>query len=133
MRKILASLILAGAVLTVPASAADQKTPQAKLDKLLSGRVAGKPTSCINLTTATSSEIIDGKAIVYRVGSTLYVNEPRSGADTLDSDDLLVTKTFGSNLCSIDTVNLYDRTTRIPHGFVILGDFVPYKRVAQAK
>jgi hypothetical protein len=133
MHKILASLILAAAVSAVPASAADQKTPQEKLDRLLTGRVAGKPTSCISLATATSSEVIDGKAIVYRVGGTLYVNEPRSGADTLNSDDVLVTETYGSNLCSIDTVKLFDRTTRIPHGFVILGDFVPYKRVAQSK
>lgn len=133
MRKILASLILAATAFAVPASAADQKTPQEKLDRLLTGRVAGKPTNCINLASATSSEIIDGKAIVYRVGSTLYVNEPRSGADTLDSDDILVTKTYGSQLCSIDSIKLIDRASRFEHGFVILGDFVPYTRVKQAK
>jgi hypothetical protein len=133
MRKILASLILAATAFAAPASAADQKTPQEKLDRLLTGRVAGKPTNCINLVSATSSEIIDGKAIVYRVGSTLYVNEPRSGADTLDSDDILVTKTYGGQLCNIDSVKLVDRASRFEHGFVILGDFVPYTRVKQAK
>jgi predicted membrane channel-forming protein YqfA (hemolysin III family) len=133
MRKILASLILAAAAFAVPASAADQKTPQEKLDRLLTGLVAGKPTSCINLASATSSQVVDGRAIVYRVGGTLYVNEPRSGADTLNSDDVLVTNTFGNQLCSIDTVKLIDRSTRFQHGFVILGDFVPYTRVKQAK
>ncbi|MET0309643.1 MAG: hypothetical protein ABW023_13130 [Sphingomonas sp.] len=133
MRKILASLILASAALAVPASAADQKTPQQQLDKLLEGRVAGKPTNCISLTSASSSQVVDGKAIVYRVGGTLYVNEPRSGADSLDSDDILVTKTYGSNLCSIDTINLVDRTSRFPRGFVILGDFVPYTKPKQPK
>lgn len=48
-----------------------------QLEKILAGRVAGKPTSCINLRNTTSSQIIEGRAIVYRVGSTLYVNEPR--------------------------------------------------------
>jgi hypothetical protein len=40
-----------------------------------------------------------------------------------------VTKTFGSQLCSIDTVNLIDRASRFPHGFVSLGQFVPYTKV----
>ena len=133
MRKILTSLILAAAAFAAPASAADQKTPQEQLDRLLSGRVAGKPTSCINLASATSSQVIDGKAIVYRVGGTLYVNEPRSGAESLDSNDVLVTNTFGGNLCSIDSIKLIDRSSSFPRGFVILGDFVPYKRVKQAK
>jgi len=133
MRKILASLILASVAFAAPASAADQKTPDQKLERLLVGRVAGKPTNCINLTSASSSQVIDGKAIVYRVGGTLYVNEPRSGADTLDSDDILVTKTYGSNLCSIDTVKLIDRTSQFPRGFVILGDFVPYTKPKQTK
>ena len=133
MRKILASLVLTATAFAVPASASDQKTPQEKLDSLLTGRVAGKPTSCISLASATSSQIIDGKAIVYRVGGTLYVNEPRSGADSLDSDDILVTKTYGSQLCSIDSVKLVDRTSRFQRGFVILGNFVPYTRVKQAK
>jgi hypothetical protein len=133
MRIVLASLILAAGALAAPAHAADQKTPQQQLDKLLEGRVAGKPTSCISLMSASSSQVIDGKAIVYRVGGTLYVNEPRSGADSLDSDDVLVTKTYGSNLCSIDTINLIDRTSRFPRGFVILGEFVPYTRVKAAK
>jgi len=132
MRRILASLALAATAFAVPAAAADQKTPQEKLDRLLAGRVAGKPTSCISLASATSSEVIDGKAIVYRVGGTLYVNEPRSGAESLDSDDVLVTKTYGSQLCRIDSVKLIDRSTQFQRGFVILGDFVPYTRVKQA-
>jgi len=133
MRNILASLILASVAFSAPASAADQKTPDQKLERLLEGRVAGKPTNCINLTSASSSQVIDRKAIVYRVGGTLYVNEPRSGAETLDSDDILVTKTYGSNLCSIDTVKLVDRSSQFPRGFVILGDFVPYTKVKQPK
>jgi hypothetical protein len=103
-------------------------SPEARLDKLLDGRVAGKPVSCINLRDIQSSEIIDGTAIVYRIGKRLYVNHPRGGAYQLDRDDILVTKTIGSQLCRIDTVRLIDRTSHFPSGFVSLGDFVPYTR-----
>ena len=72
---------------------------------------------------------IDGTAIVYRVGSTLWVNRPKGGAESLDDDDILVTKTIGSQLCSIDTVQLRDRTSHMYAGFVSLGEFVPYRRV----
>ena len=74
------------------------------------------------------SQVIDGTAIVYRVGGRLYVNRPEIGADSLDNDDILVTRTTTDQLCRIDTVRLIDRTSRIPRGFVGLGDFVPYTK-----
>jgi hypothetical protein len=127
MRKIL-FLLTAAAMAAVPSVATARDTPDQELANMLKGRVAGKPVNCIDPTWQASSTIIDGKAIVYRSGSTLYVNTPRSGADRLDDDDILVTKIWGSRLCSIDTVQLVDRTSRFPHGFVILDEFVPYTK-----
>ena len=77
---------------------------------------------------AGSSQVIDGTAIVYQLGNTLYVNRPRGGADQLDDNSILVTNTFGSQLCSIDTVRLIDRNSYFPRGFVSLGEFVPYTK-----
>ena len=122
-------MLLAAVNLANPAIAARRDAPDVQLQKMLVGRVAGKPVNCISLSGSNSSEIIDGKAIVYRVGSRLYVNEPRSGAQSLHRDDLLVTHTFGSQLCSIDTVRLIDRGSRFPRGFVSLGQFVPYSKI----
>lgn len=132
MPKLIPSLILGAALVVAPASAIARDTPAQQLAKLLDGRVAGAPIDCINLSTARSSHVIDGKAIVYEVGSRLYVNEPRSGASSLRDDDLLVTKTFGSQLCRMDSVNLVDRSARFPRGFVVLGKFVPYTKVKTA-
>ena len=96
---------------------------------MLEGRVAGEPQDCISLSTARSSQIIDKTAIVYKVGSTYWVNRPKGGAESLDDDDILVTRTTSSQLCSIDAVELRDRTSHMYAGFVSLGKFVPYKRV----
>ncbi len=122
-------MFLAAVVLATPAVAAHRDTPDVQLQKALEGRVAGKPVNCISLSSTNSSRIIDGKAIIYRVGGRLYVNEPRSGAASLRDDDILVTRTFGSRLCSIDMVRLVDRGSRFPRGFVSLGQFVPYNKV----
>lgn len=129
MRK---ALFLAGALIaavTVPASAAPPTEGEAKLAKLLEGRVAGEPTDCLLLRDVLSSRIIDETAIVYETrGGTLYVNRPDSGRESLDQWDTLVTDTQGSRLCDVDVVRLYDTSTRMTTGLVFLGDFVPYEK-----
>lgn len=129
MHHLIPALLAAVALAAAPAANAREKLePEAKLAKLLEGRVAGEPQNCLPLTSITSSQVIDKTAIVYRVGSTLWVNRPRGGADSLDDDDILVTKTSGSQLCSIDAVQLRDRSSHMYSGFVSLGEFVPYRR-----
>jgi len=129
MRHLIPALLAAAAIAASPAATAREKLePEAKLAKLLEGRVAGKPQDCIPLSTTRSSQIIDKTAIVYRIGSTLWVNRPKGGAESLDDDDILVTKTIGSQLCSIDVVELHDRSSHFYSGFVSLGEFVPYRR-----
>lgn len=112
-------------------SAKPKLTPEQRLEKLLDGRVAGKPTTCISQSDTRDLEILDGVALVYRSGSTLYVNKPRNPED-LDSDDILVIRPSGSQLCRLDMVHTVDRMGHFTTGFINLGDFVPYRRVQQA-
>jgi len=130
MRKIALALAASAALLTGPVLEAKPRlTPQERLDKLLDGRVAGEPRSCISTTDTRDMQVLDKTAIVYRSGSTLYVNVPRNAED-LDSDDIMVTKVYGSQFCRLDIVQTVDRTGHFPTGFISLGQFVPYKRVA---
>lgn len=129
MRK--TALVLAGAaaLLTGPAlQARERLTPEEQLAKLLEGREAGRPVSCISLNNTRESRIIDKTAIVYDSGNTIYVNRPRY-PQSLDSDDIMVTEIHGSQLCRLDTVKLHDRSGFWFSGFVGLEDFVPYRRV----
>lgn len=133
MRGIIKPLLLGAALFSVPALAATRDTPEVKLQKLIGDRVPGKPVDCIDLHGSQSSQIIDGKAIVYRSGAKLYVNTPKSGAESLNDDDILVTKTFSSQLCRMDSVHMVDRSSGFPRGFVLLDQFVPYTKVKAAK
>lgn len=120
---------LAAALIFAVAGAASAKpsTPDAELADALKGRVAGAPVDCIDLGRSSGTQIIEGTAIIYRVGSTLYVNWPQ-GADRLDRWDVLVSKPFGSQLCSPEPVYLHDRYSGVQSGFVSLGQFIPYKK-----
>lgn len=135
MRKIafaLAAPIALGAtLLSGPAlqARAPKLTGEEKLAKLLEGRVAGEPVSCISLFDSRDTKVIDRTAIVYDAGRTIYVNRPRD-ARSLDSDDIMVTKPTGSQLCRMDIVQMRDRTSFFYSGFVGLEDFVPYRKVA---
>ena len=131
-----AILIALAAAVAAPVGAATpapQRDGEAALQKLLAGRVAGKPESCISLFRLGSSQVIDGTAIVYGSGSRIYVNRPDNGASSLRSDDVMVTRTSASQLCNIDTVTMVDRSSHMLSGVVMLGDFVPYDRVRTPK
>lgn len=130
-----AAAVLAAPLSIAPLQAASRNAADAARDKgtaelqeLTAGRVAGKPTRCISQTSVTSSYVIPGQAIVYRIGSRTYLNRPQSGADTLRRDDVLLTRNIGTNLCRTDSVRLIDRNSRFVRGFVVLGDFVPYTK-----
>lgn len=127
-------IIVAGMLLTVAgaAPAARAVDPEAKIAKVLEGRIAGDPVDCINLRDIRSSQIIDGTAILYDTGRRLYLNRPESGASWLDHYDILVTDTHSPQLCSIDIVRLVDQTSGFQSGSVALGKFVPYSRTPKA-
>ena len=127
------AIALAATALVAGGAAVEAKprlTPEQRLEKLLEGREAGKPTSCISQADTRDLEVLDGVALVYRSGSTLYVNRPKNPKD-IDSDDILVIRPSGSQLCRLDLVQTVDRMSHMPTGFINLGEFVPYRRVAK--
>ena len=129
MRKLALVLAAGTALLVGPAlQARERLTPQQELDKMLQGRVAGKPQSCISNFGNLQMRILDDTALVYGSGRTIWVNVPRN-PDALDDDDILVTRQTGSQLCRMDIVNMVDRTGGFYRGFVSLSDFVPYRKV----
>jgi hypothetical protein len=129
MRAMLQGLTAVLVLATAPvAFAAERLPPEAELAKMLEGRTAGAPVDCITQRLIASSRIIDKTAIVYRLpGGVLYVNRP-NGADALDRDAILVSKTIGDRLCRMDTVTLLDSGSHFMRGSVNLGAFIPYAK-----
>ena len=98
-------------------------------DRALSGRIAGKPTTCIDQTRIDSTQTFDAGAILYRMrGGPDYLNTLPGCAGTLRSDSLLVTRTPSTQLCRGDIVEIRDAYSTISRGSCGLGDFVPYQK-----
>ena len=127
--------LAASCALAMPAAAQDRDDTSAEmtrgemeLAKLLEGRVAGEPQSCINDFRRPGMITIDGTALVFRQGSTLWVNRTENPDRIDDSDRLVVRKFNATRTCRLDQVTTEDRFTGIYTGNLFLSDFVPYRR-----
>lgn len=132
IRKSLAAVATCAALFVSPALSA-QDTPEPtegeiELAEMLEGRVAGEAQSCIRLRPNTQVKMIDRTALVYEVGSTLYVNIPRN-ARSVDEDDTLVRRTISpTRLCNVEIITTIDRFNGFYTGNISLGDFIPYHK-----
>ncbi|HWK35141.1 DUF6491 family protein [Sphingomonas sp.] len=107
---------------------ASQAREEARLAKDLTGFEAGKPTNCADLRNA-SVTVYGGDTLLYRdSGRRYWLNKPSGGCFGLKRDDIIVTKSYGSQLCRGDIVRTVDRTGGFPTGACSFGDFVPYTK-----
>ena len=105
---------------------ADMTKGEKKLAKMLEGRVAGDPETCIRDRPERGFTVIDDTAIVYKIGRTIWVNYTRN-PQTLDDRDTLVFRRFGSQICRQDIVTTIDPISGMYTGNVFLTDFIPYR------
>lgn len=129
IRKLLSVIAATAAIAAIPAEAGPRRSGEQQLQDELRGRVAGEPVSCVNLRQVRRSTVINGTAILFDTGSTIYVNRPRNGTRSLNKFDAQVVRPFGSRLCTIDTIQMFDTLSGSFSGLVFLGEFVPYRRV----
>ncbi|HEY1125380.1 MAG TPA: hypothetical protein VGE65_07080 [Sphingobium sp.] len=125
------ALAIAALTAAISASAATNEPNakgEARLAKMIAGRTAGQPVSCIpSQLDSQHLQVIEGTALVYDAGSTIYVARP-DDPNSLSSNDILVINRFGSQLCKQDVIRTVDRYSGFMTGVVFLGDFVPYKK-----
>ena len=115
--------------------ATDTTTPQgqghqAALERELTERVAGEPQSCISWRPTQSLQATDGGQLVYRDGSTIWVNRPLVDCRGLEPTDALVVEMRGgSRYCRGDRVRAIESGGVVAGPRCVLGDFTPYRRV----
>ena len=126
-----AMMILAGAALAIGSASAVAETRaekgEAELAKMLEGRVAGEPVSCIPMNRSDDLRVIEHVGVVYDDGKTIYVSRAEN-PNSLDWTDIPVVERFGSQLCKHDVRKTIDRGNGNVSGIVFLGDFVPYTK-----
>jgi len=126
------TMLLAGAALAfsgATAATAETRTEkgEAKLAKILEGRIAGEPVQCISALRSNRIRVIEHVGLVYDAGDTIYVARAEN-PDSLGYWDVPVIERFGSQLCSNDIMRTVDRSGGYITGPLFLNDFVPYRR-----
>jgi hypothetical protein len=128
--KILTTL-LAGAALALTGTAASAETlaekGEAKLARMIEGRTAGQPVSCITTPRSNKLQVIEHVGVVYDAGDTVYVSRP-SDPKQLGRSDVVIIDRLGSQLCKTDVNRTIDRSHGHVTGVVFLSDFVPYSK-----
>ena len=123
--------LLAGAAIAfagaTSASAGRAEDNEAKLARMLEGRTAGEPVSCISALRSTRIEVIEHVGIVYDAGATIYVARPTDPRQ-LGRNDIVVIDRFGGQLCTSDVIRTVDRYQGYTTGAVFLDKFVPYTK-----
>lgn len=130
-------LILAALMLSAPAFGADvppdiAARADAKLARLTAKRVAGTPVRCISPDRVNPPEMIEGRGVAYRAGTTLYVGAvqatgPKGGdCALLREGRTMVTSSLNGRLCRGDTVRIVE--TGMSLGQCLFGDFTPYRK-----
>ena len=129
MSLLLIAAAIAGCAPVAPPMA---QTPQARahLDQLLAGRAAGPAQSCISRFGSNDMIVIDENTVLFKSGGTYYRNDFRGqGCSRLGSPGYaMVTKSFGSQLCSGEIVTVSDLHSGSLGGACSFGEFVPYRR-----
>jgi hypothetical protein len=115
---------------TAPAEQARSPRAAKELADALAGRVAGPPQRCISNFPQVEVQVIDDWTILYREGSTVYVQNPQGGCPGIGiGSRTLVTRQVGtSQMCQGDINQAVDLHTGIGGAPCVFGPFVPYTK-----
>jgi len=123
-----AALALAGTAASASLSPRDKDRGEARLAHMLDGRTAGQPVSCIQTARSDKLQVIDGVAVVYDAGRTIYVARPTDPRMLGRNDALVLNRFSPSRLCVQESMRTVDRYDGTHTGVVFLKDFVPYTK-----
>ena len=100
----------------------------AELDKALAGKVPGEKMSCISRVPQTNLTVISNNVLLYRVSRKLvYKNELIGSCNGLTRGDIMIVRSFGSQMCRGDFTTTASPVSGMTSGACALGDFIPYR------
>lgn len=129
-------LLAAGAILasctTSPPVPARSAQSEQQYQRLLAGKVAQPPVSCMPTYGYNDMVVIDPDTIAFRTGSSkVYVAHMQGGCAGLNGPGpyALVTRQVGATgYCHGDIAEVVDTLNHFTVGSCVFGDFTPYVR-----
>jgi hypothetical protein len=101
---------------------------QDELNRLLAGKTAQPPVTCLPSYLSNDMRVIDENTVVYRSGAKrVYVGHFNGGCNYLgQAGYALLTKPFGSGSCRGDIAQVIDTHGGFTVGSCVIGDFTPF-------
>jgi hypothetical protein len=123
------AIALLGVGLGVMAGSYALSAPPAEtLDRILAGRTAGPPVSCVSLRNLGGNRSVEGAIVFGGDTHRIYVNQPPQPCPSLANGRSLIVHTPTGQLCRGDIARVADLTSGSEIGACGLGDFTPYDR-----
>lgn len=128
----LISILVAGAALSSCADVppAPTRTPerQQEYERLIAGKVALAPMTCLPAMSGNDMVRIDDETIAFRDGRRVYVSHMRGACNGIASgmNTLVTRETTGPGPCAGDIARVVDMSARMTVGSCAWGEFIPY-------
>jgi hypothetical protein len=126
--RILAAFIVAAALPAASTPTTHSPEAQAKLDKLLAGRVPGQTLHCVPVEKTNNPIAIDDSTMLFRDGPRIWRTELQGSYNCgkLSKMSEVVTESTVHRLCAGDKLVFFDNGE--PGGACYLGEFTPYTK-----
>ena len=98
------------------------------LNRELGVRTAGAPQACIPNSSNGSLHGVDSSTLVYRSGTTIYVNHPTAPCSGVAPFSTLIVEAQSGHFCRGDRARALELGATIPGPVCILGDWVAYRK-----
>jgi hypothetical protein len=132
MSLLIAGTILASCTTAPPPPGGPIPSPSAQraASTLLTGRVPGRPLSCLQHYNTNTMSVLDGRTIAFNTGRTVYVAHLTPGCEQIDGGPyaLVSRQVGGIGLCRGDIQQVVDTMNRSNAGSCTVAEIVPYTR-----
>lgn len=128
MRAILVIAIALGVTAaTSPADGQHSAEAQAKLDKLLAGRLPGETRRCVATNVITSPIGIDDRTLLFKDGPRIWRTELRASLECgkIGKQSFIHTESAANRICNGEHLEFSDGGIM---GSCVFGDFTPYTK-----
>jgi hypothetical protein len=120
-------IILSVAALAAFSAGAARPSDAERLDRLLAGRVAGEPVSCLPSARYQDTRTYDG-VVAYKVASTWYVNRFAAGCPQLRDGRATISRHV-NRVCRGDIAEVVlPQLPSVSYGACSFADFTPYRK-----
>lgn len=120
-------LLLAGCAATAGTEQSDARE-RARLDKALAGLSPGEPVQCLRRDQYNEIRTFEGTILYVAGRKRMWRNDVVGSCPGLRRGDILVSRSFGSQVCDRDIIQTRAPTGGFMTGSCSLGKFTPYTR-----